>query len=86
MYDRVAGEMVLPMNRRLDRLVSHCGPVTGCIFALFAVLSYLFLVFLRWLTPDYLIDAAVDATGPNGAWTRQDFPDKKKKIEKVPKD
>ncbi|XP_066487345.1 phosphatidylinositol N-acetylglucosaminyltransferase subunit A [Tiliqua scincoides] len=77
-YDRVAGEMVLPMSKRLDRLVSHCGPVTGCIFALLAVLSYLFLVFLRWLTPDYLIDAAIDATGPNGAWTQQNCPSKKK--------
>ncbi|XP_061442134.1 phosphatidylinositol N-acetylglucosaminyltransferase subunit A isoform X1 [Rhineura floridana] len=78
-YDRVAGETVLPMGKRLDRLISHCGPMTGCIFALFAVLSFLFLIFLRWLTPDYLIDAAINATGQNGAWTRRHFPDKSKK-------
>ncbi|KAF7247857.1 Phosphatidylinositol N-acetylglucosaminyltransferase subunit A [Varanus komodoensis] len=78
-YNRVAGETVLPMSTRLDRLVSHCGPVTGCIFALLAVLSFLFLTFLRWMTPDELIDVAVDATGLNGAWTRQYFPNKSKK-------
>ncbi|XP_074823351.1 phosphatidylinositol N-acetylglucosaminyltransferase subunit A isoform X1 [Natator depressus] len=76
-YDRVADEVVLPMDKRLDRLISHCGSVTGCIFALFAVLSFLFLVFLRWMTPDSIIDVAVDATGPSGAWTQQYFPSKK---------
>uniref|UniRef100_A0A4X1UTT2 Phosphatidylinositol glycan anchor biosynthesis class A n=2 Tax=Sus scrofa TaxID=9823 RepID=A0A4X1UTT2_PIG len=70
-YDRVAGEAVLPMDKRLDRLISHCGPVTGCIFALLAVFNFLFLVFLRWMTPDSIIDVAIDATGPKGAWTRQ---------------
>ncbi|XP_053120906.1 phosphatidylinositol N-acetylglucosaminyltransferase subunit A [Hemicordylus capensis] len=78
-YDRVAGGTVLPMGSRLDRLLSHCGPVTGCIFAVLAVLSYLLLMFLRWLTPDDLIDVAIDATGPNRAWTQQDFPSKNKK-------
>nr|KAF6436182.1 phosphatidylinositol glycan anchor biosynthesis class A [Rousettus aegyptiacus] len=68
-YDRVAGEAVLPMDRRLDRLISHCGPVTGCIFALLAVFNFLFLMFLRWMTPDSFIDVAMDATGPKGAWT-----------------
>uniref|UniRef100_K7G3V0 Phosphatidylinositol N-acetylglucosaminyltransferase subunit A n=1 Tax=Pelodiscus sinensis TaxID=13735 RepID=K7G3V0_PELSI len=76
-YDRVADEVVLSMDKRLDRLISHCGSVTGCIFALFAVLSFLFLVFLKWMTPDSIIDVAVDATGPNGAWTRQYFASKK---------
>uniref|UniRef100_A0A8C0J2Y4 phosphatidylinositol N-acetylglucosaminyltransferase n=1 Tax=Chelonoidis abingdonii TaxID=106734 RepID=A0A8C0J2Y4_CHEAB len=76
-YDRVADEVVLPMDKRLNRLISHCGSVTGCIFALFAVLSFLFLVFLRWMTPDSLIDVAVDATGPSGAWTQQYFSSKK---------
>ncbi|KAJ7417839.1 hypothetical protein WISP_62396 [Willisornis vidua] len=65
-YDRVAGEMVLPMDERLNRLMSHCGPVTGCIFALFAVLNFLLLAFLRWMTPDSFIDVAIDATGPKG--------------------
>lgn len=69
-YDRVAGETVLPMDKRLDRLLSHCGPVTGYIFALLAVFNFLFLAFLRWVTPDSVIDVAIDATGPNGAWTR----------------
>ncbi|XP_073885158.1 phosphatidylinositol N-acetylglucosaminyltransferase subunit A isoform X6 [Macaca fascicularis] len=68
-YDRVSMEAVLPMDKRLDRLISHCGPVTGYIFALLAVFSFLFLVFLRWMTPDSIIDVAVDATGPQGAWT-----------------
>lgn len=35
---------MLPMDRRLDRLISHCGPVTGCIFALLAVFNFLFLL------------------------------------------
>nr|XP_031527039.1 phosphatidylinositol N-acetylglucosaminyltransferase subunit A isoform X3 [Vicugna pacos] len=70
-YDRVAGEAVLSMDKRLDRLISHCGPVTGCIFALLAVLNFLFLVFLRWVTPDSIIDVAVDATGPRATWARQ---------------
>ncbi|KAH0627142.1 hypothetical protein JD844_002566 [Phrynosoma platyrhinos] len=78
-YDRVGSETVLPMSKRLDRLITHCGPVTGCIFALLAVLSFLLLVFLRWMTPDYLIDSAIDATGLNGAWTQQHFPNKNKK-------
>ncbi|DAA12595.1 TPA: phosphatidylinositol N-acetylglucosaminyltransferase subunit A-like isoform 2 [Bos taurus] len=70
-YDRVAGEAVLPMDKRLDRLISHCGPVTGYIFALLAVFNFLFLIFLRWVTPDSLIDVAIDATGPKGAWTHR---------------
>ncbi|TRZ26457.1 hypothetical protein HGM15179_000614 [Zosterops borbonicus] len=65
-YDRVADEVVLPMKERLDRLMTHCGPVTGCIFAFFAVLNFLLLTFLRWMTPDSIIDVAIDATGPKG--------------------
>ncbi|XP_074048502.1 phosphatidylinositol N-acetylglucosaminyltransferase subunit A isoform X2 [Macrotis lagotis] len=76
-YDRVSREAVLPVDKRLNRLISHCGPVTGCTFALLAVLNFLFLVFLRWLTPDSIIDIAVDATGPKGAWTQQYFFSKK---------
>ncbi|ELV12485.1 N-acetylglucosaminyl-phosphatidylinositol biosynthetic protein [Tupaia chinensis] len=79
-YDRVAGEAVLPMDRRLDRLISHCGPVTGYIFALLAVFNFLFLIFLRWITPDSVIDIAIDATGPQGAWTHQ-YPHSKKESE-----
>lgn len=67
-YDRVAGEEVLPLDRRLRRLRSHCGPVAGSLFALFAVLDFLFLLLLRWLAPDRHMDMAVDATGPNGLW------------------
>uniref|UniRef100_A0A2K6T6P7 Phosphatidylinositol glycan anchor biosynthesis class A n=1 Tax=Saimiri boliviensis boliviensis TaxID=39432 RepID=A0A2K6T6P7_SAIBB len=70
-YDRVSVEAVLPMDKRLDRLISHCGPVTGYIFALLAVFNFLFLIFLRWMTPDSVIDVAVDATGPRGAWTHK---------------
>ncbi|PIO39681.1 hypothetical protein AB205_0070050 [Aquarana catesbeiana] len=70
-YDRVANETVLPMNERLERLVSHCGVVTGSIFALFVVACFLILMFLRWHSPDSLIDIAVDATGPDGAWSHQ---------------
>uniref|UniRef100_F6QNG6 Phosphatidylinositol glycan anchor biosynthesis class A n=1 Tax=Callithrix jacchus TaxID=9483 RepID=F6QNG6_CALJA len=70
-YDRVSMEAVLPMDKRLDRLISHCGPVTGYIFALLAVFNFLFLIFLRWMTPDSVIDVAVDATGPRGAWTHK---------------
>uniref|UniRef100_A0A8C0N4N0 Ankyrin repeat and SOCS box containing 11 n=2 Tax=Canis lupus familiaris TaxID=9615 RepID=A0A8C0N4N0_CANLF len=79
-YDHVAGEAVLPMDKRLDRLVSHCGPVTGHIFALLAVFNFLFLLFLRWMTPDSIIDVAIDATGPKGAWTHQ-YPYSKKRGE-----
>ncbi|XP_052614600.1 phosphatidylinositol N-acetylglucosaminyltransferase subunit A-like [Peromyscus californicus insignis] len=70
-YERVAKETVLPMHERLTRLTSHCGPLTGHIFALLAVFSYLFLMFLRWMTPDSVIDVAIDATGPRGAWTHE---------------
>ncbi|XP_035398226.1 phosphatidylinositol N-acetylglucosaminyltransferase subunit A [Cygnus atratus] len=83
-YERVAGEKVLPMNERLDRLMSHCGPVTGYIFALFAVLNFLFLVFLRWMIPDSIIDVAIDATGPKGAWTKQYFSGKKRRVKEEP--
>lgn len=76
-YDQVAGEAVLSMDKRLDRLISQCGPLTGCIFALLAVFSFFFLIFLRWVTPDSIIDVAVDATGPKGAWTHQ-YPYRKK--------
>ncbi|XP_013000325.1 phosphatidylinositol N-acetylglucosaminyltransferase subunit A isoform X2 [Cavia porcellus] len=68
-YELVLSEDVLSLNERLDRLISHCGSVTGHMFALLAVLNYLFLIFLRWIIPDSLIDIAVDATGPRGAWT-----------------
>ncbi|XP_021101017.1 phosphatidylinositol N-acetylglucosaminyltransferase subunit A isoform X2 [Heterocephalus glaber] len=68
-YELVLKEDVLPMDKRLDRLISHCGSVTGHIFALLAVFNYLFLIFLRWITPDSTIDIAIDATGPRGAWT-----------------
>ncbi|XP_036815450.1 phosphatidylinositol N-acetylglucosaminyltransferase subunit A isoform X1 [Oncorhynchus mykiss] len=69
-YDCVAGKEVLPLDRRLLRLRAHCGPVAGSIFALFAVLDFLFLLLLRWLLPDRLIDIAMDATGPQGLWRR----------------
>lgn len=72
------------MDERLDRLMSHCGPVTGYIFALFAVLNFLFLLFLRWMTPDSIIDVAIDATGPNGAWTKQYFWGKRGRIREEP--
>lgn len=68
MYDRVAAEDVLPLDRRLRRLRSHCGPVAGSIFAFVAVLDFLFLLLLQWLVPRELMDAAVDATGPRGLW------------------
>uniref|UniRef100_A0A8C5LT69 phosphatidylinositol N-acetylglucosaminyltransferase n=1 Tax=Leptobrachium leishanense TaxID=445787 RepID=A0A8C5LT69_9ANUR len=76
-YDWVSLQTVLPMNKRLDRLITHCGVVTGCIFAFFVVVSYIFLMFLRWTTPDSVIDIAVNATGPGGAWSRQ-YPPKKR--------
>ncbi|KPP58351.1 phosphatidylinositol N-acetylglucosaminyltransferase subunit A-like [Scleropages formosus] len=69
-YDRVATAAVLPLDQRLRRLRARCGPVAGSIFALMAVLDFLFLLLLRWLVPDSLIDVAVDATGPNGLWTQ----------------
>ncbi|XP_063299558.1 phosphatidylinositol N-acetylglucosaminyltransferase subunit A [Pelobates fuscus] len=75
-YDRVSRQTVLPMNKRLERLITHCGMVTGCIFALLAIVSYIFLIFLRWMTPDSVIDIAINATGPEGAWTRH-YPPKK---------
>ncbi|XP_041494409.1 phosphatidylinositol N-acetylglucosaminyltransferase subunit A-like [Microtus oregoni] len=70
-YERAGKEAVLPMHKRLNRLVSHCGPLTGHSFALLAVFSYLFLMFLRWMTPDSVIDVAIDATGPRGAWAHE---------------
>ncbi|KAL6033454.1 hypothetical protein STEG23_020269, partial [Scotinomys teguina] len=82
-YECVSKEAVLPMHSRLNRLISHCGPVTGYIFALLAVFSYLFLVFLQWMTPDAIIDVAVDATGPRGAWTHHCPRDKKRDENKL---
>ncbi|KAM4048199.1 phosphatidylinositol N-acetylglucosaminyltransferase subunit A [Anomaloglossus baeobatrachus] len=83
-YDRVAEETVLPMNERLERLVNHCGVVTGTIFALLAVISFLFLVFLQWTTPDYLIDIAVDATGSKAAWSQENCA--RRKLKKITTD
>ena len=71
MYDRVAGEEVLPLHRRLRRLRAHCGPVAGSIFAFVAVLDFLFLLLLQWLVPDRGMDVAVDATGPRGLWRQE---------------
>lgn len=71
MYDRVAGEEVLPLDRRLQRLRSHCGPVAGSLFAFFAVLDFLLLLLLQWLVPDQVMDMAVDATGPSGLWKQE---------------
>lgn len=70
-YDRVSGEEVLPLDRRLRRLKAHCGPVAGSIFAFFAVLDFLLLLLLQWLVPDRVMDAAVDATGPRGLWRQE---------------
>lgn len=70
MYDRVAVEDVLPLDRRLRRLRTHCGPVAGSIFAFIAVLDFLFLLLLQWLFPERVMDVAVDATGPQGLWRR----------------
>ncbi|KAM5221406.1 phosphatidylinositol N-acetylglucosaminyltransferase subunit A [Ctenodactylus gundi] len=70
-YERVMEEAVLSIDQRLEKLITHCGPVTGHIFALLAVLNCVFLTLLRWITPDSLIDVAVDATGPRCAWTRR---------------
>ncbi|XP_043929065.1 phosphatidylinositol N-acetylglucosaminyltransferase subunit A [Protopterus annectens] len=80
-YNRVSEEVVLPMDKRLHRLMSHCGPVAGSIFAIIAVLDYLLLLFLTWLLPDTNIDIAVDATGTNGAWTRRHFSPLEKNLE-----
>ncbi|XP_023575350.1 phosphatidylinositol N-acetylglucosaminyltransferase subunit A isoform X3 [Octodon degus] len=86
-YELVLKEDVLPMDKRLNRLISHCGSVTGHIFALLAVLNYMFLIFLRWITPDSIIDVAIDATGPRGAWTHHCPPsekrDENKKVSKT---
>lgn len=62
-------EDVLPLDRRLQRLLSHCGPVAGYIFAFIALLDYLLLLLLQWLMPDTVMDVAMDATGPRGLWT-----------------
>lgn len=70
-YDRVSKEDVLPLDRRLQRLLTHCGPVAGYIFAFFAILDYLLLLFLQWLMPDRLMDVATDATGPRGLYTEE---------------
>ncbi|XP_053436352.1 phosphatidylinositol N-acetylglucosaminyltransferase subunit A isoform X4 [Nycticebus coucang] len=72
-YDRVSLEAVLPMEKRLDRLISHCGPIAGYIFALLAVFNFLFFIFLKWMTPDSIIDVAIDGTGPRGAWTHHQY-------------
>uniref|UniRef100_A0A4W3I5N3 Phosphatidylinositol N-acetylglucosaminyltransferase subunit A n=3 Tax=Callorhinchus milii TaxID=7868 RepID=A0A4W3I5N3_CALMI len=84
-YDRVTKEMVLPIDKRLKRLMTHCGPVAGCIFALIAVLDVLFLFFLRWLVPDDIIDIAVDATGVKGVWKQQESFSTIKKHGKTPR-
>ncbi|XP_053732614.1 phosphatidylinositol N-acetylglucosaminyltransferase subunit A isoform X1 [Synchiropus splendidus] len=70
-YDKVSGEEVLPLDRRLRRLRSHCGPVAGSFFAFFAILDFLFLLMLQWLVPDRVMDLAVDATGPFGRWQKE---------------
>ncbi|XP_061924936.1 phosphatidylinositol N-acetylglucosaminyltransferase subunit A isoform X3 [Entelurus aequoreus] len=78
-YDRVCEEEVLPLDRRLHRLRSHCGPVAGSLFAFVAVLDFLFLLLLQWLVPDRVMDLSVDATGPLGLWKQE--PSKKSKSE-----
>ncbi|XP_061924935.1 phosphatidylinositol N-acetylglucosaminyltransferase subunit A isoform X2 [Entelurus aequoreus] len=70
-YDRVCEEEVLPLDRRLHRLRSHCGPVAGSLFAFVAVLDFLFLLLLQWLVPDRVMDLSVDATGPLGLWKQE---------------
>ncbi|XP_057708256.1 phosphatidylinositol N-acetylglucosaminyltransferase subunit A isoform X2 [Corythoichthys intestinalis] len=70
-YDRVCGEEVLPLDRRLRRLRTHCGPVAGSIFAFVAVLDFLFLLFLQWWLPDWLVDKAPDASGPLALWNQE---------------
>lgn len=67
----MSGEEVLPLDRRLRRLRAHCGPVIGSLFALMAVLDFLFLLFLKWWVPDRVMDVAVDATGPHGLWKHE---------------
>ncbi|XP_062313095.1 phosphatidylinositol N-acetylglucosaminyltransferase subunit A [Osmerus eperlanus] len=69
-YDKVVGQEVLPLDRRLFRLRSHCGPVAGAIFSFMAILDFLFLLLLQWLRPDSVMDVAMDATGPQGWWRR----------------
>lgn len=69
-YERVAGQEVLALDRRMLRLRSHCGAVAGSVFALFAVLDFLFLLLLRWFLPDDVIDVAVDASGPGSRWSQ----------------
>lgn len=71
MYNRVSTEEVLPLDSRLLRLRSHCGPVAGSVFAFIAVLDFLFLLLLQWLVPDRFMDVAVDATGPHGVWRQE---------------
>ncbi|XP_028291955.1 phosphatidylinositol N-acetylglucosaminyltransferase subunit A isoform X2 [Gouania willdenowi] len=71
-YDRVSTEEVLPLDRRLMRLRSHCGSVVGSIFSIFALVDGLLLVVLRWFLPDHNMDIAVDAVGPRGLWKEEE--------------
>ncbi|XP_017562094.2 phosphatidylinositol N-acetylglucosaminyltransferase subunit A [Pygocentrus nattereri] len=67
-YDQAGRQPVLSLPARLQRLRSHCGAVAGSIFSFFAVINFLFLLFLQWLHPDQLIDVAMDASGPHSCW------------------
>lgn len=62
---------MLALDRRLQRLRAHCGPVAGSIFAFVAVLDFLFLLLLQWLVPDRVMDVAVDTTGPRRLWRQE---------------
>lgn len=78
-YNHAVEQEVLSLDRRILRLRSHCGSVAGTVFAFFAVLDFLFLLLLRWLIPDDVIDVAVDASGPKSRWRRDLVKDRPKR-------
>uniref|UniRef100_A0AAY4DB59 Phosphatidylinositol N-acetylglucosaminyltransferase subunit A n=1 Tax=Denticeps clupeoides TaxID=299321 RepID=A0AAY4DB59_9TELE len=82
-YNRVSGQEVLSLDRRLTRLTSHCGSVAGAIFAFIAVLNYLFLLLLQWLIPDDVIDIAIDGSGPQSCWTQTSSKKGKRKANQI---
>ncbi|KAG9271003.1 phosphatidylinositol N-acetylglucosaminyltransferase subunit A [Astyanax mexicanus] len=69
-YDQACQQPVLTLPARLQRLRSHCGAVAGSIFSFMAVINFLFLLFLQWLHPVHLMDAAIDASGPDSCWRK----------------
>ncbi len=58
-YDRVHAHTEIHVEGRIKKYLKT-GPIAGKVFILIAALNYIFVLFLQWIHPDYMIEKSMD--------------------------